>query len=524
MDLNTKGRYAVMALADIARFGDETAIPLTQVAERQHLPLAYLEQIFASLRRNGLVESARGRAGGYKLAKPANAISIAAVMTAVDEETRFTRCDNGADHGCVAGAPCLAHGLWRALGNVTHDFLASVTLADVISGKPIAEFAAVAKPADVPASGRIYLDHNATTPLRPEAKAAMIAALDVAGNPSSAHSEGRKARGIIESARESVARLIGAKPSEVVFTSGASESNAWVMAQPWNTILVSGIEHESVLAAARASKASRLEFGADSDGVAKVEMIAERVLSGPAPGRTVVSLQMANNETGVIQPVAEVVQFAREHDLLVHTDAVQAAGRLPIDFAGLGADFMSISAHKMGGPKGIGALVIRDRLDLIPMIRGGGQERRRRAGTENLAAIAGFGAAAEAALAGLASMARIAALRDKLEAGVRAVSAETHIIGARVPRLANTSVLALPGSLSETLVIRLDLAGFAVSAGSACSSGKVGRSHVLDVMRLDDEIAKSAIRVSIGPNTTEQDIAAFVAAWKAIAHQRALAA
>ncbi len=530
MELNTKGRYAVMALADIARQtaqqGEQAAVPLTQIAERQHLPLPYLEQIFGSLRRAGLVESARGRAGGYRLAKPAAGISVADALDAVDEETRFTRCSSGHD-GCVAGETCITHSLWQALGRVTSDFLTQITLADVVSGVVLESKAAPAAPALVTSVGvpsRVYLDHNATAPMRPEVKAAMTAALDITGNPSSAHSEGRKARAAIEEARESVARLVGAKPSEVVFTSGASESNAWVMAQPWNTLLVSGIEHESVLGPARANRAARFEFGADADGVARVEAIADQVLLRSAPRRAIVSLQLANNETGVLQPVAEAAAFAHEHGLLVHTDAVQAAGRVPIDVHRLGVDLMSLSAHKLGGPKGIGALIVRDRLDLVPLIRGGGQERRRRAGTENLPAIVGFGAAAEAALAGLSEMPRLAALRDRLEDDVRRISPSAHVIGASVPRLANTSVIALPGTSSETLVIRLDLAGIAVSAGSACSSGKVGRSHVLDVMGLDDEIAKSAIRISLGADTAEQDIAAFIAAWTAIAHQRAAVA
>lgn len=524
MELNTKGRYAVMALADIARQGDETAVPLTQVAERQHLPLAYLEQIFSSLRRAGLVESARGRSGGYRLARGADQIDVAAIMLAVDEDTRFTRCSAGSDGGCVAGEPCLTHGLWQALGKVTSSFLASVTVADVISGKALAS--GHEAPRAVPAGEphRVYLDYNATAPLRAGAKAAMIATLDVAGNPSSAHSEGRKARAIIEAAREHVARLAGAKPSEVVFTSGASESNAWVMAQSWDTIFVSGMEHDSVLAGARANGARVIEFGAHHSGVARVEAIAEHVLKAGDPGRALISLQTANNETGVIQPVDEVAAFAREHGLFVHTDAVQSAGRVALDFAGLGVDLMSLSAHKMGGPKGIGALIIRDHLDLVPLIRGGGQERRRRAGTENVAAIAGFGAAAEAALQEIAAAGRVEALRNHLEALIGAQCRDTVIIGAEAPRLANTSVLALPGRLSEALVIRLDLAGIAVSAGSACSSGKVGRSHVLDVMGIDPENAKSAVRVSLGPQTTESDIAAFVAVWKAIADQRALAA
>ena len=526
MELNTKGRYAVMALADLASQHDDAAVPLSQIAERQHLPLAYLEQLFVPLRRAGLVDSARGRLGGYRLARAASDIPVSAVLAAVQEETQFTRCADN-DPRCSRATPCLTHGLWQGLGDVTSKFFDSVSLADVVGSayRPQATRATHA---------RTYLDYNATAPLHPNARAAMVAALDAGGNPSSAHAEGRAARGIVEAARISVARLVGAKPSEIVFTSGASESNAWVMSQPWDTIFVSGIEHDSVLAPARANGAEIVPLSAASDGVSRVEEIAERVFRSGVHGRALVALQMANNETGVIQPVAETAAFAREHGIFTHTDAVQAAGRVAIDFASLGVDTLSLSAHKLGGPKGIGALVIRDHLDLAPLIRGGGQERRRRAGTENLSAIAGFGAAAEAALAGLANVARIAALRDDLERDVRAIAPDAIIIGQGAPRLCNTSAIAMPGKQAETLVIRLDLAGVAVSAGSACSSGKVGRSHVLEAMGLGPEglgpgdlgpeISGSTIRVSLGPTTTREDIAAFLAAWKTIAAKPALAA
>jgi cysteine desulfurase len=352
----------------------------------------------------------------------------------------------------------------------------------------------------------------------------MVEALDVVGNPSSVHAEGRRARAVIEAARESVARLVGAKPSEIVFTSGASEANAWVMAQPWTTILASSIEHDSVLALARSAKANIVMLSAGQDGVVRVEEIAEHLLKRGIAGPSVVALQMANNETGVIQPIAEVAEFARAYGVAIHSDAVQAAGRLPIDFTALGLDTMAISAHKFGGPKGVGALVIRDHLDLVPLLRGGGQERRRRAGTENIAAIAGFGAAAEAAQAELNGIDAVQKLRGSLEAHIRRVSPQAVIVGETAPRLVNTISVALPGKLAETLVIRLDLAGIAVSAGSACSSGKVGASHVLEAMGLGPEIATSAIRISLGPATTKEEIAAFAEAWRQIAGAPAIAA
>ncbi len=523
MELNTKGRYAVMAMAELARHASDAALPLSHIAEQQKLPLPYLEQLFLQLRRAGLVESARGRTGGYRLARAAAEISIADVMSAVEEETHFTRCTDEA-HGCQGGERCITHGLWQGLSDATSSYLKSVSLHDVATskGQPLKSTPARKE------APRVYLDYNATAPLRPAARKAMNAALDVTGNASSVHGEGRRARGIVEAAREDVARLVGAKPSEVVFTSGATEANAWVMAQGWDTIFVSGIEHDSVLAPAKASGAKIIEIPVGADGVARTGSVAHHVASGAKPdaklGRALVVLQMANNETGVIQPIAEFAAMAREHGFAMHVDAVQGAGRLPVDFAVLGVTTLSISAHKMGGPKGVGALVIRDHVDLIPFVRGGGQERRRRAGTENIAAIAGFGAAAAEAVAALAASSRIGELRDSLEEGVRKLSPNAILIGADAPRLGNTSAIALPGKHAESMVIKLDLAGIAVSAGAACSSGKVGTSHVLQSMGFGTDIAGAAIRVSLGPETRDQDIAAFLTAWKTIVSQSALAA
>ena len=518
MELTTKGRYAVTAMAAIASQGDSNAIPLSQVAESQVLPLSYLEQIFVSLRRAGLVESARGRSGGYRLARSAAEISIADIMAAVAEDTDFTRCaDQNAP--CRGDARCLTHRLWTQLSRVTGAFFTSVSLADVVSGA-----LRVSNTAFPEAANRVYLDHNASEPLRPAAKLAMIAALDIVGNSSSVHGEGRLARGMMEAAREKVAALVNAKPSEIVFSSGATEANNWVMAQPFDTIFVAGIEHDSILAAARANGARLIMLPVNGYGRLELDDFARLIRAQGALGRAVVSVQLANNETGVIQDVAAIASLAHEHDILVHTDAAQAPGRIPVDFAGLGVDLLSISAHKLGGPKGAGALVIRDRLDLVPLLLGGGQERRRRAGTENLPSIASFGAAAEEAAASLKGAARIAELRDALAAELIALTPGAVAIATAAPRLPNTLAIAVPGMRAETLVIRFDLAGIAISAGSACSSGKVGASHVLEAMGLPREIAEGAIRISLGAATTAKDIAIFKAAWKAIAGRDAIAA
>src|SRR5436190_2283809 len=363
---------------------------------------------------------------------------------------------------------------------------------------------------------RTYLDWNATAPLRREARVAMLAALDVAGNPSSPHAEGRRARAIVEDARERVAALVGAKPAEVVFTSGGTEANNAVLATGWDAILVSGVEHDSVLAPARGCGARLIDISVGSDGIARHDVLAGR-MTQLGKARALVSLQMANNETGALQSVADVAALAREHGLAVHSDAVQAAGRVPIDMRALGVDYLTLSAHKLGGPKGVGVLVIRDGAGLPAFITGGGQERRRRAGTENVAAIAGFGAAAEAARRDLARMQGVQGLREQLEAQVRTITPHAVIVAESAARLPNTTILALPGASAETLVIALDLAGIAVSAGAACSSGKVGASHVLAAMGVAPQLARGAIRISLGHGSTERDVASFLGAWSHIA-------
>ena len=372
---------------------------------------------------------------------------------------------------------------------------------------------------------RAYLDWNATAPLRPEARAAMLAALDVVGNPSSPHTEGRRARAIVEDAREEVAALVGAKPAEVVFLSGATEANNAVLAGGWETILVAGIEHDSVLAPVRKLSGSAttrlLQLAVDASGVVPLEAVAERAGETWAPhagASRLLSLQLANNETGVVQQVAAATETAHAHGLSVHSDAVQAVGRIPVSFNALGIDYLSLSAHKLGGPKGVGALVVRDGAPQLPaFIAGGGQERRRRAGTENVPGIAGFGAAARAAARDLAAMECVRRLRDRAEAHAKAITPAAVVIGAEAERLPNTTTIALPGTSAETLVIALDLAGIAVSAGSACSSGKVGASHVLEAMGLPPALTRSAIRVSLGWASTQADVEAFAAAWAHVA-------
>ena len=370
-------------------------------------------------------------------------------------------------------------------------------------------------------SRAVYLDYNATAPVRPEAAAAVADALALVGNPSSVHRFGRAARKRVEDARDEIAALIGAAPADLVFTSGGTEANALALGGAGRKrLLVSAIEHDSVLANAALDPATP-RIPVTREGVVDLEAL-DRLLAERG-SETLVSIMLANNETGVVQPVAEAVRRAHAAGALVHCDAVQAAGKIAVDARALGVDLLSLSAHKLGGPQGIGALYVSERIALSSSLRGGGQERGRRAGTENVPGIAGFGAAAAAAKRDLAAYADIGELRDRLEAAVTARSTRARIAGAEAPRLANTSCIVLSGMASETQVMALDLAGVAVSAGSACSSGKVRPSHVLAAMGLPAEDAASAIRVSLGWSTSPSDIERFLEGWSALAARRAAA-
>ncbi|MBB3929104.1 cysteine desulfurase [Kaistia hirudinis] len=378
------------------------------------------------------------------------------------------------------------------------------------------------------ASERIYLDYNAGAPLRMEARDALIEALSARGNASSVHAEGRAQRARIERARRQVGALVGASAENVVFTSGGTEANATVLSPRMrlgateiaiDRLLVGASEHPSVLAGGRFAEDQIIRIPVDGDGVIDLEALgAELSAIAKAGERALVSLMLANNETGTIQPVAAVAALARSFGALVHTDAIQAAGRIPIDIGALGVDLLTLSAHKIGGPQGAGAIVFGgDLVRPLPLVTGGGQEKRHRAGTENVAAIVAFGAAAEAAVADLARAEEWRGWRDRIAAS----AAPAIVVGAGAERLPQTLCLAAEGFSAETLVIALDLEGVAISAGSACSSGKVGVSHVMKAMNLADSVAKSAVRVSFGWETGEKDILKFTEAWRRVMERRA---
>lgn len=375
------------------------------------------------------------------------------------------------------------------------------------------------------AASRAYLDHNASAPLLPAARQAMLDALSLAANPSSVHSEGRAARKIIEQARRDVAALAGTRHDHVVFTSGATEAASTLLVPDWQMgrgavrmshLYVCEADHPCLLSGGRFAAERLSRIGVDENGILDLEALRRSLEAHDrAEGLPLVAIHAANNETGVIQPLEAIAAVVKAAGGVLVADAAQAAGRIKLDLAAGIADFLILSAHKMGGPKGVGAFVgASDLMMPRPLVTGGGQERGFRAGTENLAAIAGFGAAAAQALSQFEAVSQLRAMRDRLEDDVLALAPDATIFGRQVDRLANTSFFAIPGVKSETAQIAFDLAGVALSAGSACSSGRVGPSHVLKAMGY--EHIDGALRVSIGRTTTEEDLALFRTALSSI--------
>jgi cysteine desulfurase len=361
-------------------------------------------------------------------------------------------------------------------------------------------------------SERAYFDWNATAPLRREARATMVAALGLTGNASSVHAEGRAARRLVEEARAQVADLAGTEAKNVTFTSGATEANILALTPAIeiggrtslrDRLFVSAIEHPSVRSGGRFPAEMMDELPVNSDGAVDLHALRRAIVRAERP---LISVMLANNETGVIQPIADIAAIVHAANGVLHVDAVQGPGRIDCRIGDLGADLMSLSAHKLGGPQGAGALIRSGDIHIAePLIKGGGQERGLRAGTENVAAIAGFGAAAAEA-ATQADAERMTALRDRVEAGLKEAMPEAVIFGESAPRLPNTTLFAVPGMKAETAIIAFDLNGIAVSSGSACSSGKAQPSQVLAAMGVEPSLAQGTIRVSLGWSTSDRDV------------------
>lgn len=360
-----------------------------------------------------------------------------------------------------------------------------------------------------------YFDYNATAPALAEVAEAVARVMIEGGNPSSVHDRGRRARASVEGARRKVAALLGAPAKDIIFTGGGTEANTLglkglIATQKIRRLIVTSTEHPSVLELAKVADVDLVLLPVGKDGL--VDKVAFGTLLDDDE-KTLISIMLANNETGIIQPVKELAQIAKDASAFFHTDAIQAVGKIPVNFEELGVDLLSVSAHKFAGPQGVGALVLKSGLTLASLTHGGGQETGRRSGTENVAGIVGFGVAAEIALEKLQAGVSQVNLRNHLEAELLTAAPEAVIIGESVPRLPNTTLVALPDVPAETQVIQMDLAGFAVSSGSACSSGKVSRSHVLDAMNVGDALAGSAMRISMGSRTDDDQVSKFLEAW-----------
>lgn len=359
------------------------------------------------------------------------------------------------------------------------------------------------------------MDYNATAPIRDDVIKTVATVMADVGNPSSVHAAGRHARRQVEEARSKIAALAGSRARDVTFCSGGTEaSNAVISGAGAASIIISAVEHDCGLAAAERAGVPVFSLPVDTNGL--VDLGTLKALLEKAPAPALVSVMLANNETGVIAPVADVARLAKEFGARVHTDAVQAAGKMLIDFNTLGVDYLTLSSHKIGGPQGVGAIVTAPTAPLAPLITGGGQELGRRSGTENVAGIAGFGVAALEALSDLADADRIAELRDRFEGAVCEIADNAVIIGTDAPRTANTSCIAMPGVKGETQVMHFDLNGICLSSGSACSSGKVKVSHVLSAMGYADDVANASIRVSLGRLSEPAHVDRLIDAWKSL--------
>ena len=503
MILTTKGRYAVMAMLDIAKFSDKGPVNLSSVSVRQNITLRYLEQIASKLKRAGILKSIKGPGGGY--ISESSQITIKTVINAAEESIKMTKC-SGTTYCAHHNAICNSHNLWDGLSCTIQDYLGSITIEDCLKQNSQSE-----------ASVMIYFDHNATTNIREEAKREMLKYIDLPYNPSALHKYGRKAKYLLEHARQSFVSILRLTENyDVVFTSSGTEANNLIISNFQDkNILVSSIEHASILNTLDGCKNVSL-INCSTEGIVDLNHLESLLSHSINASDTLVSIMYANNETGVIQPIKEAMKICKYYGARLHTDASQAIGKIDITFSDILPDFITMSSHKLGGPMGTGCLIHTKDFDLKPQIYGGGQEKNYRSGTENLHSIMGFVKSLEIAITNCANYAsHVSSLRARLESTL-AKSGST-IIGYSSNRIPNTSNITMPNVSSETQLIKFDLNNIAVSSGSSCSSGKIGQSHVLKAMGIEQGLISSSIRVSLNESNTEAEIDYFVKIWNQIA-------
>lgn len=507
MILTSKGRYAVMAMLEIARVESSVATTIAKIAKNQDIPHSYLEKLFLKLKNAGLIDSVRGPGGGYKLKHNPENISIYNVINAVEDDIKVPQCGHSKD--CSPETKCSTHDLWRGLEKSVVGYLQSISLAEVISSKGFIIDCSANK------KKKIYLDYNATAIPKSDAMVEMQKVMKLPQNPSSLHWHGRSARALIENARNNIAASLGIKLGiegyQITFTASGTEANNLIMHNfTGKDIIISAVEHLSILNAAE-KYGNKIIVNVDSDG--QIDMKHFYQLLENANAGSLVSIIMANNETGILQKnLNEITRIAHDKGMFVHSDFVQSFGKAPLNVGDL--DFVTISSHKIGGPIGAAALIHKTSFPLQAQICGGGQERGMRSGTENVAAIVGFAKAAS-------TMRYMSSdLRDKMEDMIENICSEAIFYGKNTLRLPNTSMILMPGVDAQKQIIQFDLANISVSAGSACSSGKMQSSHVLKAMRVSEADAKCSIRVSIGPETTEDEVLEFVNNWEKIWRQK----
>lgn len=502
MILTTKGRYAVLAALYLAKYGEERPVALSEIAELQNISLNYLEQIFSKLKKSAIVVSSRGPGGGYMLAKDPENIDIHAITKAVEEEIKITQCGNKKDKSCLPkNVRCMAHHLWNKLESNITDYLESVTLGAVVG--------------QLNEEDKIYLDYNATVPISTDSIKAMNEAMKKPLNPSSVHFHGRYAKSLMENARNQIAKSLGIKLGigeyDICFTGSGSEANNLLLHNfADKQIAISAIEHLSIMHPS-SENPQRIFLEVDKNGLVDLAKMEEKI-SKMEKG-ALVSVIFANNETGIIQNMKEICNIAHKYNLLVHSDAIQAFGKIPLNIEELGLDFVTISSHKIGGPVGAAALIHRQNFHIHAQIIGGGQEKGKRAGTENVAAIVGFGKAAENISPRIKSLEKTQHLRDEMESEIQLHCPGSIIFGKGEKRLPNTSMIAMPETNVQTQLIYFDMNGISISSGSACSSGKVKISHVLEACGYKEDVMRTAIRVSLGPDTKATDIQKFIEVW-----------
>jgi cysteine desulfurase len=530
MMLTTKSRYAVMAILEVASNSGGSPMKLADISSNQTIPLNYLEQLFLKLKNANIVTSVKGPGGGYRLNCTPDSLKIIDIIDGVEENTKMTRC--AVDKTCRKnGVKCMTHDLWKGLGNQIRDYFSAISVGDLLSQSK--------------EGTHIYLDHNSTTTLLKEAKEAMLDALAQPANPSSIHSFGRNGKKFIETARKQIAALVGIENNfrdyQITFTASGTEANNLIISNfKEDKIFISPLEHASILSHTKFQ--DNIHFiKVDKDGLVDLDDLRALLEAhkmgmdnkaldghgqqsslamtngGEGQSRILISIIFAGNETGVIQNIKKVTEIAHSFGALVHSDCVQALGKIPVDLVDLDLDFATISAHKIGGPVGAGALIAKTKHHLLPHIIGGGQEKGLRSGTENIAAIAGFGAAAE--VMGKRHPAgddNRAYLRNYLETELLKSFPTIKIVSHKVSRLPNTSLIINKGKKAETQIIAFDLNNIAISSGAACSSGKVGSSRALIEMGFDEEERNSAIRISLGETTTKNEIDKFLETYNKI--------